>query len=437
MCLAIQFATTQYIEASIPNDQFVKQIDELAAKISEQYKLMQKSITNVDEEEFKKFEENVLASTCKRNSFKNVVRTSLFKQSSLVVISHHPDQLELVQEIRNLLESKGYEMWSSMAGENLEKRETFKSKVNTAALVVFVLSQEYTDSPSCKQELYYCEGRKKILAVVSSTFQIPGWLTTLVAPDAFIDSHSDNFQDVFMEEVECATVPAKAEVRLRKLVEQRTQLHRMCSDLKKHLPKGRLVYVTGSTKFSSKYGRSICEEFGALLAKETDCYLVTGGFHGVGDAIGRSFHKERQKLNLPEGVIHIQAITDAQDYSTQTLQHSNGSFQPLPYGKTLFYCNSVRQREMLVPKVIKLCILIEGGPAAAFEAHQFSWSDHIVVPVKSTGGTAGGKFNAPLGIFSKPDFAKESDWSILSDIDANPLDVATALVNIVKCYKLD
>jgi len=30
---------------------------------------------------------------------------------------------------------------------------------------------------------------------------------------------------------------------------------------------------------------------------------------------------------------------------------------------------------------------------------QFAWSDHVVIPVKCTGGAAGGKFSVPAKIF--------------------------------------
>ncbi len=43
--------------------------------------------------------------------------------------------------------------------------------------------------------------------------------------------------------------------------------------------------------------------------------------------------------------------------------------------------------------------LSPGGPGAAHEAEQFVWNDHIVIPVRSTGGAAGGKFNVPDKIF--------------------------------------
>ena len=40
-----------------------------------------------------------------------------------------------------------------------------------------------------------------------------------------------------------------------------------------------------------------------------------------------------------------------------------------------------------------------GGPGAAHEVEQFAWNDRAVVPVRCTGGAAGGKFNVPDKIF--------------------------------------
>jgi len=42
---------------------------------------------------------------------------------------------------------------------------------------------------------------------------------------------------------------------------------------------------------------------------------------------------------------------------------------------------------------------VPGGPGAAHEVEQFVWNDHVVVPVRCTGGAAGGKFNVPEKIF--------------------------------------
>ena len=51
---------------------------------------------------------------------------------------------------------------------------------------------------------------------------------------------------------------------------------------------------------------------------------------------------------------------------------------------------------MHVPELI---FLLSGGPGAAHEAEEFSWNDHVVIPVQCTGGAASGKFNVPSKIF--------------------------------------
>lgn len=46
-----------------------------------------------------------------------------------------------------------------------------------------------------------------------------------------------------------------------------------------------------------------------------------------------------------------------------------------------------------------------GGPGAAYEAQQFTWNDHVVIPISSTGGAAGGLFNVPDKIFEVRTFS--------------------------------
>ena len=48
--------------------------------------------------------------------------------------------------------------------------------------------------------------------------------------------------------------------------------------------------------------------------------------------------------------------------------------------------------------------LSAGGPGAAHEAEQFAWNDHIVIPIRSTGGAASGKFRVPGKIFEVNSF---------------------------------
>jgi hypothetical protein len=71
----------------------------------------------------------------------------------------------------------------------------------------------------------------------------------------------------------------------------------------------------------------------------------------------------------------------------------------------------------------------------AREVEEFIWNDHFVVPVISTGGAAAGDFGVPLKIFESPRGVNEADWRALSNKDANPTDVAKAMVRIVLTVK--
>ena len=460
MCLAIQFATTQYIRwgKNASNLEPRTIASKSAAEIAERYQVikeLKQEMEEIKQEEVERIEVEAVAEekteqveksngglTARKHStgkrLKSVIRKSLMKSYSvcnLVVVSCHPSQVEIIEGIQAHLEGRGYEVWASSAGTDPQKRQQFKSKVNEAGAVVFVLSSQFALEQWCEQEVYYCEGRKRIVPIIVEDIEMPCWMSTLIGTETFLDSRSNSFYDSLSEEVEYATQPSKAEGRLRKLVEQKTQLHRMCTDLNKNLPTGKLVYISGSTKLFSQNGESICREIGTFLAKDRNVVLVTGGFYGVGETVGRSFYEERKRLGWEEGVVHIQAVKDSQDRTLQTRQNADGTFQKVPYGITLFNGCSIRQREMLTAKCLDLCILIEGGPGAAFEAHQFSWNDHTVVPVMVTGGAAGGKFNVPSTIFIKPENVPETEWATLKDEKASPTDIAKAVATIVALIK--
>ena len=92
---------------------------------------------------------------------------------------------------------------------------------------------------------------------------------------------------------------------------------------------------------------------------------------------------------------------------------------------------------MITPHLVGVCVLIEGGPGAAFESQQFSWNGNYVVPVKATGGAAGGLFNVPQTIFHRPPVVDESDWLLLGNGEAAAGDIAAALVRIIRTLTFD
>ena len=352
----------------------------------------------------------------------------------LLVISCHEKQREHAQELTKELEAKDFEVWCSCdvkGADEEEDRATFQFKINEAGAVVFLLSKEFSTCSFCEQQVYYCEQRKVIIPLLCEPIEIPLWMSTLIGTNTFIDAKAQGYKATLISQVTKVLSPIYAEQQMKELSRQKAQLANLCSELSEKLPKGSCVYMSGGTKFFSKCGEEICKEIGKRLAENPELVLVTGGFYGVGETVGRSFHDARVARGEHHGVCHVVAEKDEQDKSNQTRQNPDGTFQVVPYGETLFICESVRQREMLTPKVIPVCILVEGGPGAAFEAQQFVWNGNQVIPIKVTGGAAGGKFNVPQTIFQKPSNVKDSDWACLSNEQASAAEIAGAVFHIV------
>lgn len=148
--------------------------------------------------------------------------------------------------------------------------------------------------------------------------------------------------------------------------------------------------------------------------------------------VARTFHESRENNGQTEPrVFHILPNRDDKIFTGKALQNSDGSFVAINYGRNLFLGNSIKERESAVSRAFDTCIVIEGGPCAAHEVEQFVWNDHFVVPVISTGGAAAGQYGVPLKILETPHCITEEKWSVLSEKEAPPADVAKAVVEIV------
>ena len=64
---------------------------------------------------------------------------------------------------------------------------------------------------------------------------------------------------------------------------------------------------------------------------------------------------------------------------------NDGTFEPPEYGETIFFGESMKERETAIARLLNTCILISGGPEAAHEAQEFAWNDQYVIPIVSTG----------------------------------------------------
>ena len=466
-CLAIQFATTQYIpwkkthldDTEVDEDSANSVATDIAFRYRQELKSALPAVES-DSQETVMMEESQPASPLSRVGYGMTKKSTLKSYASalpgslpsdycraiqesrkgkpLAVICCHTSQKGFAHGLVKELEENGKEVWCSCdldTSDEGKARLIFQQKVDEAGVVVFLLSKEFANSSFCEQQVYYCEQRKRIIPLIYEPMQLPNWMAMLIGTSTFIDCQAQSYKTTFLDRVETDLNPEKAQHKLKEIMRQKAEVDKMCSLLAAKLPKGKHIYISGGTKFYSSCGEEICKELGRLLAQDPGIVLVTGGFYGVGETVGRRFFEEREKMNIPHGICHVIAIRDDEDKSNQTRQYPDGTFPPVPYGDTVFFGDSVRQREMLTPKVIDTCILVEGGPGAAFEAQQFTWNGNRVIPVKVTGGAAGGSFNIPQSIFTKPPNVLESDWSLLGSSKATPTEIAAAIVRIVRTLK--
>ncbi|KAJ8317747.1 hypothetical protein KUTeg_005651 [Tegillarca granosa] len=339
----------------------------------------------------------------------------------LLVLCIHPKQAEYGLELKKWFEEKKYEVWcttelefsypdslpssevislsqasscGALSDVECENRQKFQEKADDAGIIVFVVSRDFILSKTCQQQLFYCEQRKRMIALKYEKFYCPGWMSMLIGNDSWEVKH-----------------------------------------LKKSLSVEDAVYIAGSTVFHSERSYEICRKIGQHLATLDSISVVTGGFYGVGETVGKAFYEETQKLWKKHKVWHILPEQDSSDRRKQARQNLDGTFRVIDYGKTLFYGDCVRERETIAARVFDICILIEGGPGAAHEAEEFTWNDHIVIPVKCTGGAAGGEFNVPKKIFETPQSVSENDWSILFDETVTPDTIGQAVKRIVECLQ--
>ena len=257
----------------------------------------------------------------------------------LVVISCHIAQQEFARSVATDMEGCGFEAWCSCDILHLPPESAspiFQLRANEAGVVIFIFSKEFTENSFCENQVFYCEQRKRIIPVVYEPIQLPHWVCMLIGTSPFISCQSSGHRQQLLDRVEEALNPQQREVGLRSMLKEKADIARLCSEVTKKLPSGRsLVYISGGTRFYSENGEEICRELGVRLARESNVALVTGGFYGVGETVGRSFN-EVQPSGRGQGVWHLIAERDKEDRSSQTRQNKDGSFPALPYGQTIF-----------------------------------------------------------------------------------------------------
>ena len=208
------------------------------------------------------------------------------------------------------------------------------------------------------------------------------------------------------------------------------------------------VYVVGSTKLSDERSESIACSLGIALAQVKNLTLVTSGRKGAQDLVAKSFllalesgeeisgmDADKKRAAISSRIVHVLPLKDEKDVTDCCSQNEDGHFEPMSYGKTLFLGESNQEREAVLARLMDTCILIEGDATTAREVEDFIWNDHFVIPIISTGGAAGGREDVSFKVFERPNAVDEKVWQILSNREAQPVEVAKAIVRIVMDIK--
>ncbi|KAG8183491.1 hypothetical protein JTE90_001055 [Oedothorax gibbosus] len=529
-CLAIQFASTQYIQWKNPEQDHVKDPEifldskhwdpvcikrvgrQIAECFKDQYFKAPKRSPSTKEMTL-----NSKPQLSPREDIYTLVSDFGEESSRRIVISAHPRQRYLAQDLKSAFEKSGYEVWcsvemmdnqmnlgsediattdpntprnlptiqegdvffnqndlemyssigdkkshslyrepeaygrrplsrlmsqfsdisqpSTLSREKLDQLKTFQQKVDQAVVIIVLVSEAYTKSAFSHQQVFYCEHRKRVVMVKCDSSPIPKWFRLLMGNDMIVKANNLQFECVLQSRVKRMINPSSSETPKDATAE--AKINCLVNFFKHNLPlQDMCVYVTGSTKILTPRAEEISKAIGAELAKVERISLVTGGFFGAADITAKTFNECREN-NIPEesAVVHILPMNDSEDLSAKAKQNPDGSFEAIPYGKTFFLGDSVKERETVVARLLDTCIVIEGGPGVVHEVEEFIWNDHFVIPIMSTGGAAGGQYGVPVRIFEVPPGVDDADWSVLSEKEATPEEVAKAVVNILVSLK--
>ncbi|XP_076331536.1 uncharacterized protein LOC143236824 isoform X2 [Tachypleus tridentatus] len=520
-CLAIQFATTQYISWKSVDVDHVKSEHENLPEILEGLYL-QKVAREIagfcklfasEKEKFNKISKKSMKLPYKDLDF---IEEEKRDSTKFIVISAHPRQRLLAHEMRIFFETQGLEVWcstdvleatdydkkdarksvstsntpqdlptipekenvvsneknkgtasiccndsdfvekkplvrmisqisnisqgSALTPEKIERLKAFRQQAHQAGVVVVVVSREYTKSKTSQQQVFYIEQRKRVVLVKSDDSSVPSWFRMLIRNDMISRKMiNSEFLSILSMQVKRALNPDTLMTPKEEAEEAKIQY--LVKSLKKISPDlENCVYIAGNDNLSSR-AEEICRAIGGELAKVPKLTLVTGGFFGAPNVTAEAFNeiKEIYKNSFAgtddaSSVFHVLPMKDHQDFSSKSRQNLDGNFERVPYGKTVFIGDSIKERETVVARVFNICIVI--GVVEALSAHEvseFVWNDHFVIPVWLTEDFTSG---VPLETYEvPPPHVSEEVWGVLSQPQATPEEIAKAVVKTVESLR--
>lgn len=425
--LAIQFSTTQYINwkyqlnSGERNDILTwdtKDLKYVAQQISE--KVLQFINTDTD-----------FPSLVKR---KTVVRSCPFVDVSnpqatvenreghpLVVICVHPQQSGLGEEMKAWLEGHDFEVWCSTQLSmgypdsltdihncikpgtiEIRNRQIFQEQADESGVIILVLSQQFVQSRTCQQQVFYCEQRKKLIPLLYGDFVTPGWLTVLTEQHVLMNA--DTYKIQLLKRVQ--------QLLLSTHFDKETEISVNVSELRKSISNRLSVYIAGCCLSDDDNTENIYRLIGTHLASIGSIVLGTGGSCGVEDIVAQAFYQETQKLLKTNKVLHV--LPQEKEITKKD------------YGQIVHIGDSIDDCCSVISKVFDILIVIRGtgNPEQVDLCDSFMWNEKTVIPVLCT--------ECDISQLSeKPQDIKEDDWSILTDSMATPEEIGRTIMSVI------
>ncbi|KAH9513242.1 hypothetical protein Btru_034462 [Bulinus truncatus] len=487
-CLAIQFATTQYIcwktakqiEKEIESGKSADArdirlwdqhyIEYVAKEIEHRLKTMKPGQTSLSKPALTRMKTlmKTFAGRLPPNAAPALTAHDSEENSGpRIVICVHPEQSNFGFELNSWLEEAGHSSWvSAVKGDPLSlgeadkirssqvvdlmalKKETskniavntglyitpaqvkvFQDAVDKATLVIIILSKAFTQSKLCLQQVFYCEHRKQILPIVVDEFRFPSWLKMLIRTKRILNVNNEGFRQALLMQVERYLDPSAK--NCLEIDSQEANIALAVHYVKKSLQVKECVYVTGTSKIQNPRTEEVCRSIGQHLARLENLFVITGGCYGTSELVAKVFHEENEKKSSSSKVWHILPEQESQNVQEHYNQGADGTFALKDFGKTLICGNSLWEREAIAGRCFQICLLIEGGPHSAHEVEEFVWSDHIVVPVCCSNGSPVGDTKVSDKMYQMPPGVCEKDWKCLNDPQTPPGDVGLAVSRVI------
>lgn len=333
---------------------------------------------------------------------------------------------------------------SSLAAESADQIKKFKSKIDKCRVVVVIFSDSYCNSSTSREQLFYCNNRKKLIVLdarsnTESSFSL---LSNLIKREIIVEVGNSRYPEIIKGHIKRlmnpnATDTSNAEDWYDKKI-------KYCVDfMKKNIDfLCKCIYVLGSIRITDQRTIEICQELGKALAAVKNLTLVTSGYKGAQELVAKSFLAalkgkidENGEEEAKSRIVHVLPSKEVEDDYGWCSQVNDGHFEPMSYGRTLFLGDTIAEQKTVLSRLLDTAILIQGDKKTAREVEEFLWNDHFVIPIMSTGGAASGEHDISFKAFQKPNGVSDKDWASMNDKTLEPSVVAKSVADIVVATK--